>query len=363
MVALKSFLIFLSVFSFFKAQAEELKTAPLSQLKSYLTYTKTHDPIHLKFTRFPLASSYASTWGAPVLPKTFLIKIPNGRVYSKNGYVIVAKKYLIKELLWSRPSFIRQRQSLNIQTLPEVKRLKGRVVVLAQEGHNNYYYWITKILPKLALLKSIQYDWLYLPRLTHPFQRETLDLMGIDPAKIIEADRDTYIEADMLIVPSVGSTSVYTPRWAIEYLQKNLIAPAATGPGFSKNVFVSRQKAAYRRILNEDDVFALFQPLGFKRYNLEDLKFVEQVQLFQNAEVVVSFNSAGLTNLIFSKPGTHVIEIFQEHEDDVFCYLSQALHLKYDCLKTTRFKKNSVYTNTTVPLESIKDLIKRKLRS
>jgi hypothetical protein len=42
--------------------------------------------------------------------------------------------------------------------------------------------------------------------------------MGIDPAKIIEADRDTYIEADMLIVPSFGSTSVYTPRWAIEYL-------------------------------------------------------------------------------------------------------------------------------------------------
>ena len=156
MIVLKSFLIFLSVFSFFKVQAEQFKTAPLSQLKSYLTYTKTHDPIRLKFTRFPLASSYASTWGAPVLPKTFLIKIPNGRVYSKNGYVIVAKKYLIKQLLWARPSFIRQRESLNIQTLPEVKRLKGRVVVLAQEGYNNYYYWITKILPKLALLKSIQ---------------------------------------------------------------------------------------------------------------------------------------------------------------------------------------------------------------
>jgi hypothetical protein len=192
MIVLKSFLIFLSVFSFFKAQAEELKTASLSKLKSYLTYTKTHDPISLKFIRFPLASSYASTWGAPVLPKTFLIKIPSGGVYSQNGYVIVAKKYLIKELLVSRPSFITQRESLNIQTLPEVKRLKSRVVVLAQEGHNNYYYWITKILPKLSLLKTIQHDWLYLPRLTHPFQRETLDLMGIDPAKIIEADRDTY---------------------------------------------------------------------------------------------------------------------------------------------------------------------------
>ena len=346
MNVLKSFLIFLSVFSFFKVQAEELKTVSLRQLKSYLTYTKIHDPISLKFTRFPLASSYASTWGAPVLPKTFLIKIPNGRVYSQNGYVIVAKKYLIKEMLWPESSFRKPKEPLHLKDLPKVKRLKGRVVVLTQEGHNNYYYWITKILPKLDLLKSIQYDWLYLPRLIHLFQRETLDLMGIDPAKIIEADRDTYIEADMLIAPSFGSKSVYTPRWAIEYLQKTLMVPAATGPGFSKKVFVSRQKAAYRRVLNEDDVFALFQPLGFKRYNLEDLKFVEQVRLFQNAEVVVSFNSAGLTNLIFSKPGTHVIEIFQEHEENYFCYLSQTLHLKYDCLKTTPLKKNSGYTNT-----------------
>jgi capsular polysaccharide biosynthesis protein len=81
----------------------------------------------------------------------------------------------------------------------------------------------------------------------------------------------------MLIVPSFGSKSFYTPRWAIEYLQKNLIVPAVTGPDFSKKVFVSRQKAAYRRILNEDDVFALFEPLGFKRYNLEDLNFAEGV--------------------------------------------------------------------------------------
>jgi hypothetical protein len=55
----------------------------------------------------------------------------------------------------------------------------------------------------------------------------------------------------------------------------------------------------------------------------------------------VSFHSAGLTNLIFSKPGIQVIEIFQEHEENYFCYLSQALHLKYDCLKTTLFKKKA----------------------
>jgi len=83
--------------------------------------------------------------------------------------------------------------------------------------------------------------------------------------------------------------------------------------------------------------------LGFKRYNLEDLNFAEGVQLFQSAEVVVSFHSSGLTNLIFSKPGTRVIEIFQEHEDDYFCYLSQTLHLKYDCLKKIRLPKNNTF--------------------
>ncbi|RZI46943.1 glycosyltransferase family 61 protein [Candidatus Finniella inopinata] len=359
---LKRALVFMCLFLVTKVQGETLQIVSIERLRTYLTYIKIHDPIRLKFTSFPLASSYSSTWASPVLPKTFIVKIPNGRVYSQNGYAIIAKKYLARELLWQWSPLKKKKKILKQHTLPVVRHVKGTVVVLTQEGHDNYYHWITEILPKLELLKNIDYDWIYLPRLNHAFQHETLSLLGVDRRKIIEADDDTFIEAEQLIVPSYVSKSCYTPRWVVDYLKQKFIHSDPAVQSMGEKIFISRQKAAYRRVINEDQIFSLFEPLGFKRYNLEDLKFSEQIQLFRNAKVIVAFHGAGLTNLVFSQPGARIVEIFQEHEDDSYCYLSQTLGLRYDCIKTTKFKKDGGYTSTTVPLDIIQDFIDRKFK-
>lgn len=343
----------------FPLQATELKIVPLKQLNS-LTYIKKQKSERLNFKRFPLASSPSATWESPVIPEAFVLNIPKGRIYSKNGYVIVSQKYLIKELLWPWSDLKKGKQKINLATLPKVKFVKGKVVVLTQEGHSNYYHWITEILPKLALVKNMSYDYLYLPRLDYPFQHETLAVLGIDPQKIIQADQDTYIEADEVIAPSFVSKSCYTPKWVADYLKENLItAPLPFSQSFSKKVFISRQKASYRRVKNEDEVFALLKPLGFKRYYLEELKLSDQIQLFRQANTIIAFHGAGLTNLIFSKEGTQVIELFQEHEDDTYCYLSQTLGLKYNALKTVSFKKGGGYNDTIVPLKVIKQLVQK----
>jgi len=59
------------------------------------------------------------------------------------------------------------------------------------------------------------------------------------------------------------------------------------------------------------------------------MSFEEQLRLFRNAEVVVGPHGAGFTNLIFSKPGTRVIEIFAKgHERR--CYWSLSSELGHD---------------------------------
>jgi capsular polysaccharide biosynthesis protein len=262
--------------------------------------------------------------------------------------------------LWRWSPLKKGKISLNQENMPPIKYIKGRVIVLTQEGHDNYYHWITEILPKLELLKNIEYDWIYLPRLIHPFQYQTIALMGIDPSKVIEAEQDTYIEADEVIAPSYVSRSCYTPLRVAKFLQESFIKFADTNKTFPEKIFISRQKSSYRRVINEDAIFSLFESLGFKRINLEEVPFKEQVQLFNNARFIIAFHGAGLTNLIFCKQNTHVIEIFQEHEDDTYCYLSQTLNLKYECLKTTKFKKNGGYTDTEVPLDLIKAFLKGK---
>lgn len=360
-------LLILSTFAFSLSNATEATSViPIKELvkqKNDMQYTKVRNRIHLDLPPFPIASSKDSTWADPIIPETFIVQVPNGHVYSSNGIVIIDGQ-LVQELIWPWSKLKKDEKTLNLQNLSTPRKVAGKVAVIAQEGHNNFYHWMTEILPKLALLeeKRIEFDWLYVPKLQLPFMRETLAIFGIDPKKIIEADDNTYIEAEELIVPSFVSRSCYTPKWVADYIKEHCISAAEkiiqNKDSLVKKVFISRKKASYRHIANEDEIFSMLEPYGFKRYNLEELPFLEQVALFKNAKTIVAPHGAGLTNLLFCDPGTQVVELFQQHEDDTYWYISQVLGLRHHCIKTTDFKKNGGYTDTTISLSLMKDALK-----
>ncbi len=250
---------------------------------------------------------------------------------------------------------------MDLGDVGQVRCIVGRVVVLAQEGYRNYCHWMLEILPKLALLRDVDsYDWIYLPRLDLPFQKATLALMGVDLGKVIEGDVGVYFEADELIVPSFVSLSCYSPHWVIDYLREHLMPGGQSEDvqnKFSDRVFISRRRASCRRLINEEEIFRYLELLGFRRYDLEDLSVEDQRLLFAEARVVIGTHGAGLTNLIFCKPGTKVLEIFQAREDDTYCYLSQVLGLDYHCLQTVPFVKVDDARDTVVALELFQDAV------
>lgn len=321
---------------------------------THITYIKCRDPMQLEFSIFPLASADAFSCAEPLIPETFILSIPQGKVFSREGIAVV-NDCLVRELLWQWSPL--QTNPVHTHQLPPIQHVSGKVAVLAQEGQQNYYHWMVEVLPKLAMLreKEISYDYLYIPT-THAFMRQTLSLLDIDFGRIIEPHEDVFIEADELIVPSAPSLSCYTPQWIIDFLRNTFLPSAkqlSLEKDFAKRVFISRQKAYQRKILNEDEVFALLEPLGFMRYHLEDLGVLEQVLLFHSAEVIIAPHGAGLANLVFAQPNTQVIEIFQEREDDTFWYLSQSLGIDHHCVKTAEFRKDGGYTDTIVPLSTV----------
>lgn len=366
---MRFFLMFVMLCSPILAEQSPPTIISLQKLKKIdpkISYQVIHKPIKLAFKRFPIASSKSSTWEAPLIPQTFVLHIPKGRVFSDYGYVLAKEKYLISELLWPWSLYKTGKKSLDLKNTAQIQHLPGKVVVLAQEGYRNYYHWMLEILPKLALLKDTQYDWIYLPRMEYSFQKTTLALMGVDLRKVIEAGPSTYIEADELIVPSFVSRSCYTPHWVINYLREHLMPKNQEenpNPQFSEKIFISRQKASCRKITNEEEIFKYLEPLGFKRYHLEDMSVEDQKLLFANAQTIIAAHGAGLTNLIFSKPGTKVLEIFQAREDDTYCYLSQGIGLDYHCLQTTPFiKRNGGHVDTAVSLELFQNFVKTNLK-
>ncbi len=296
-------------------------------------------------------------------PERFVVSISDGYVYSRKGTVIVDNMY-IDEFIWAPTKAGRIFPLVDVVHLKKPKKVCGTVVVLAQGGCGNYYHWMLELLPRFELLQeaNIDYDYIY-TQISRPFMKESLTLLGINSDCIIPARKDIYIQADTLIVPSIASPFGYPSEYTINFLRKTFIPLAQKSiefRKFSKKVFISRKRSNRRKIINEDDVFGLFEPYGFVAYNLEDLSVLEQVALFHNAEIIVGEHGAGLTNLVFAQPETKVVEIFQARYDAMYWYLSQALKLKYIGVKTIEFADdNGFESQPVVPLEPIKKCINR----
>lgn len=236
-----------------------------------------------------------------------------------------------------------------------------KIAVISQEGSSNYCNWMIEVLTKLTFLdeEDSEYDRIYISTYL-PFMHQTLALFDINPEIILEAFTPKNIETQKLIIPSSPAIFLANPALAAEYVRSKLIfkaAQVASDPCFAKKIFISRQKAAHRRIINEDEVFALFQREGFVRYNLEDLTTLEQVSLFHGADIIVAPHGAGLVSLLFAESEALIVELFQEHKDDTFWQLSQVRGLKHHCIKTTDFKNDGRYRDTIIPLSIIEEVI------
>ena len=112
---------------------------------------------------------------------------------------------------------------------------------------------------------------------------------------------------------------------------------ADSGP---KRVYVSRNDARLRRVLNEQRLIPKLEALGFQRAVLGDLPIPRQVALFRQAEIIVAPHGAGLAHIAWCRPGTKIIEFFPSPDGPRgrvrnasydYWLLSQLLRLDYTC--------------------------------
>ena len=85
---------------------------------------------------------------------------------------------------------------------------------------------------------------------------------------------------------------------------------SAAGGG---RLYLARTGAKLRNPTNAGEVDALLARHGFDPFIATDKNHPEQIARFRAARTVVAVHGAGLTNLVFSAPGTRVIEIFPEN--------------------------------------------------
>jgi hypothetical protein len=375
---LKIFLIKLSIVaSCYGYDFKLISISELMKLDSNIKYLAGHDVIPFLFNPFSISIFPHYQPHRGLYDATFVLKIPQGQVLSDEGWIVVDNCVVRDFLPQNHPLVMYTRTMKQMNPMP-VKKISGKVAVITRIDTQYYGHWLRDVLCRLVLLEQqgIEYDWLYVP-CDKNYMKETLCLWGVDMSKIIEPKGEyEHIQADELIVPSLTvrikpddtvsfsdhiALSAYYPDWIIQELRRKflpLAAAQASDQTFAKKIFISRQDATHRRMTNEDEVFALFKAKGFERCFLSQLSFLDQVQLFQQVEVVVGAHGTGFENLIFSQPGTRVIEIFQGRSDSTYWYLAQSMGLHYEYIQTMKFKHRIGFYDTCVPLEIVQDFLK-----
>jgi len=104
---------------------------------------------------------------------------------------------------------------------------------------------------------------------------------------------------------------------------------------FGERIYISRKKAKRKRVENEDEIEHILLKYNFKILNNEDYIFWEQVAIYSRAKYLVSIHGSGLTNMLFMKEGSSVLEFHKRKTNDkdwhskAFWYQAEVLGYKY----------------------------------
>ena len=274
-------------------------------------------------------------------PETFVLSIPNGRVLSESGAVITNNDRLILDvsLQFGIGTNVKRARSHNVFKyfkLPKCYETLQTIAVLATSGADGYFHWLTDALPRLEIIRKTLPNGIdsidkFVVNKGIPIIGETLEMLGISPENLIFADSNLHIQSKNLIVPSLPGSTGNPPAWVISFLRENLLVlNKKVNISLASKLYISRSKARYRKVTNEEDVLECLATFDFTPIWLEDHNIENQIALFSSAEFIVAPHGAGLTNLIWCNSNAKVLEIFSPNYVNVcFWAIANQIGMEY----------------------------------
>ncbi len=239
----------------------------------------------------------------------FVARLPGGRVFGPGVVLTPDGRSLARDVSEDFGKPFEQHWLLTYAKIRPPVRVPGSTAVVAVTLGDGYCHWLLEELPRLLSLTGKQADPGLIAHTRAAFIREAFAL-GRFPGRLLEARRYSHFECEQLVIPSlVGRSGHPTPR-VVELLAEFTAPLRVPNSGFGERLYISREKAGRRRVINEAELWQQLEPRGFTKILLEDLSWKEQINAFAQAKVIVAPHGAGLANLVFCRPGAQVVEFF-----------------------------------------------------
>lgn len=221
----------------------------------------------------------------------------------------------------------------------------------------NYYHWICEAIFRLWMVRGQLNNLILL--LPEKYEKADFIMGSLKPFDLkniyfIPEGKNLLIGKLVLpqikpICDSYNAQSVLEIRdFYVNYSIKNF----QPHPDFGEKIYISRELANRRKVLNEKEVTSILKDNGFAIFYPEKYTFLQQVAIFSKAKQVVSIHGSGLTNILFMPHGSSVFELIKGRTNDferpsfLFWYLSDALGFRYYYQLCDQVSLNETYFNS-----------------
>lgn len=253
----------------------------------------------------------------------YIYSLKNVRVSPRTG-LVWSDRFVFGESIGSLNKFMTFGRSLH-EPLLKAKKVFGRVIPC---GNHRYYHFFCETLPALIRVRKYAPDARILLS-SHPFQyvQDSLELIFGSRWRDMCLFTDEPICPEAVVFASMHEHSGFITNADIGLLQESM--PISSASSCSDRVYISRNKSPGRRIENETDIHCLFESHGYRVVYMEEHSLNEQIEIISSAAAVAGLHGAGLTNILFAKPGIKVVELFPPN---VFndCFARMSIQLEYD---------------------------------
>lgn len=260
------------------------------------------------------------------------IKENHVRIYKKASIV---QLYLFNGLCLQKEYCLTRKASSNkklkayIKCLIFKKRKINEGLWVLDQWSSGYFHWFTEVLPRIISGKEINKDAKVLLPLHHKQNDFILESLRALKTEAAFYDINRKIVVNKLFAPSHLKPAQFDPEYILQVrdaFQSNLPKDIP-----QKKIYISRKKANRRKILNEHELNNMLSALGFITVYMEELSFSNQKDLMNETKILISNHGAGLTNMLFMKEGSLVIELKADALDINNCFfnLAKALNHRY----------------------------------
>jgi hypothetical protein len=231
-----------------------------------------------------------------------------------------------------------------------LKKIEKAIFIVTPEASNNFYHWHLDLVPRILLCKIAVEDFSSRHIIIHSdlkkYEKEFYEYLEIDPEKIICLNNFNVLPVSDLIVPTYtfdydrqldvyGDNSTKWKKKIFDYVKNNVFK---IDDAVENHALVYLQRGENNRfgrnLIGEDKIIPLLKKIGFEIYNPINYSIKEQAEIISNAKCVVSIHGAAMSNIVYCKENTLIIELKSPFNlPNCFSNISKNFGLRYESIE------------------------------